>query len=66
MHILNRLKSVERSSVYAFSTLVLQTKREYETSLERSGVPEPWLLVERLSEEILDSVLQATSFVFLS
>ena len=36
-----------------------QAKREYEVALTRSGVPEPWMLVERLSDEILDDVLQS-------
>lgn len=39
-------------------SLAHQAKREYEMSLERSAVPEPWSLIEQLSEEILEGVLQ--------
>ncbi|KAL1515023.1 hypothetical protein AB1Y20_004091 [Prymnesium parvum] len=33
-------------------------KRQYEASLEESGLPEPWSLVERLADEVLEDVLQ--------
>ena len=50
-----------RSSAFVLSRpierSILEAKREFEYALQRGGVPEPWLLMERLGDEILDDIL---------
>ena len=33
----------------------------YEKSLQQSGAPEPWLLVEQLGDELLDEILSSVA-----
>ena len=36
---------------------IRETVARYEAALERSGAPQPWLLVEQLGDALLDEIL---------
>ena len=40
---------------------IWRAKLDFEAALERSAVTKPWLLVEKLADELLDELLQSSA-----
>ena len=40
---------------------IWKTKTDYELALQRSGMPRPWELIEKLADELLEEMLQTSA-----
>ena len=40
---------------------IWKTKTDYELALQRSGMPRPWELIEKLADELLEEILQTSA-----